>query len=107
MYFSTLDLMSEYWQVEMTPRVRKAAAFCTQKGLFEWNVMPFGLRNVLATFQRLMDRVLVGLQWEMCLVKLDDIVVLGRDSTQLLEAEALQMLSVPGAGGLPGTHCLC
>uniref|UniRef100_A0A3B4WDD1 Gypsy retrotransposon integrase-like protein 1 n=2 Tax=Seriola lalandi dorsalis TaxID=1841481 RepID=A0A3B4WDD1_SERLL len=84
-YFSTLDLTSGYWQVEMTPRARKAAAFCTRKRLFEWNVMPFGLCNAPATFQRLMDRVLVGLQWETCLVYLDDIIVLGRDITQMLE----------------------
>lgn len=84
-YFSTLDLTSGYWQVEMTPRARKAAAFCTRKGLFEWNVMPFGLCNAPATFQRLMDRVLVGLQWEMCLVYLDDIIVLGRDVAQMLQ----------------------
>ncbi|KAJ8008876.1 hypothetical protein DPEC_G00082990 [Dallia pectoralis] len=84
-YFSTLDLTSGYWQVEMTPRARKAAAFCTRKGLFEWNVMPFGLCNAPATFQRLMDRVLAGLQWETCLVYLDDIIVLGRDGTEMLE----------------------
>ena len=84
-YFSTLDLTSGYWQVEMTPRARKAAAFCTRKGLFEWNVMPFGLCNAPATFQRLMDRVLVGLQWDTCLVYLDDVIVLGRDITQMLE----------------------
>ncbi|XP_028299789.1 uncharacterized protein LOC114461699 [Gouania willdenowi] len=84
-YFSTLDLTSGYWQVEMTPRARKAAAFCTRKGLFEWNVMPFGLCNAPATFQRLMDRVLMGLQWETCLVYLDDIIILGRDSAQMLE----------------------
>ena len=84
-YFSTLDLTSGYWQVELTPRARKAAAFCTRKGLFEWNVMPFGLCNAPATFQRLMDRVLVGLQWETCLVYLDDVIVLGRNITQMLE----------------------
>lgn len=84
-YFSTLDLTSGYWQVEMTPRARKAAAFCTRQGLFEWNVMLFGLCNAPATFQRLMDRVLVGLQWQTCLVYLDDIVVLGKDATQMLE----------------------
>lgn len=71
-YFSTLDLTSCYWQVEMTLRARKAAAFCTWKGLFEWNVMLFGLCNAPASFQRLMDRVLAGLQWETCLVYLDD-----------------------------------
>ena len=61
-YFSTLDLTSGYWQVEMTLRARKADAFCTRKGLFEWNVIPFGPCNAPATFQRLMDRVLAGLQ---------------------------------------------
>ncbi|KAI3368203.1 hypothetical protein L3Q82_007929 [Scortum barcoo] len=83
-YFSTLDLTSGYWQVEMTPRARKAAAFCTRKGLCEWNVMPFGLCNAPATFQRLMDRVLAGLQWEVCLVYLDDTIVLGRDGPEML-----------------------
>ena len=41
--------------------------------------MPFGLCNAPATFQRLMDWVLAGMQWETCLVYLDDIIVLGRD----------------------------
>ncbi|XP_062374552.1 uncharacterized protein LOC134062534 isoform X1 [Sardina pilchardus] len=84
-WFSTLDLASGYWQVELTPRARHAAAFCTRKGLFEWNVMPFGLCNAPATFQRLMDRVLAGLQWETCLVYLDDIIVLGRDVPEMLQ----------------------
>lgn len=84
-WFSTLDLASGYWQVELTPRARKAAAFCSRKGLFEWNIMPFGLCNAPATFQRLMDRVLVGLQWETCLVYLDDIIVLGSDVEQMLQ----------------------
>lgn len=84
-WFSTLDLASGYWQVELTPRARKAAAFCTRTGLFEWTVMPFGLCNAPATFQRLMDRVLVGMQWETCLVYLDDIIVLGKDVSEMLE----------------------
>ncbi|XP_063050302.1 uncharacterized protein LOC134445147 [Engraulis encrasicolus] len=83
-WFSTLDLASGYWQVELTPRARRAAAFCTRNGLFEWNVMPFGLCNAPATFQRLMDRVLAGMQWETCLVYLDDIIVLGRNVPEML-----------------------
>ena len=45
--------------------------------------MPFGLCNAPATFQRLMERVLVGLQWKTCLVYLDDVVVFAKDVPEL------------------------
>ena len=73
--FTTLDLISGYWQVEVKPEDREKTAFCTSEGLFEFKVMPFGLCNAPATFQRLMDAVLIGLQWSRCLVYLDDVVV--------------------------------
>ena len=78
-WFTTLDMISGYWQVEMDPGDREKTAFCTQEGLFEFKVMPFGLCNAPATFQRLMDAVLVGLQWKTCLVYLDDVVIPGRN----------------------------
>lgn len=76
-WFSTLDLLSGYWQVEVSPEDREKTAFCTHEGLFEFRVMPFGLCNAPATFQRLMDAVLAGLKWSSCLVYLDDIVIPG------------------------------
>ena len=76
--FTTLDLISGYWQVEVKPEDREKTAFCTSEGLFEFKVMPFGLCNAPATFQRLMDAVLMGLQWSRCLVYLDDVVVPGK-----------------------------
>ena len=59
--FSTWDLASGYWQVEMEDADREKTAFATRQGLFEFQVMAFGLCNALSTFQRLMEFVLSGL----------------------------------------------
>ena len=83
-WFSTLDLVSGYWQVEVAEEDRNKTAFCTTEGLFEFKVMPFGLCNAPATFQRLMDFVLAGLNWAHCLVYLDDVIVLGRSFSEHL-----------------------
>ena len=77
-WFTTLDLLSGYWQVELHPEDKQKSAFTTHEGLFEFNVMPFGLCNAPATFQRLMDSVLAGLQWSSCLVYVDDVVIPGK-----------------------------
>ena len=77
-WFTTLDLLSGYWQVEVAEKDREKTAFITQEGLFEFTKMPFGLCNAPATFQQLMDLILAGLQWKNCLVYLDDILIIGK-----------------------------
>ena len=77
-FFSTLDLASGYWQVGMEANSREKTAFTTQEGLFEFTVMPFGLCNAPAMFQRLMENVLTGLAREKCVIYLDDILVIGK-----------------------------
>lgn len=78
-WFSTMDLVSGYWQVAMAPEDREKTAFSTHRGLFQFTVMPFGLCNAPGTFERLMEVAMRGLQWTSCLVYLDDIVVFSRD----------------------------
>src|SRR5690606_32493550 len=59
--------------------------FRTRSGLYEFNVMPFGLTNAPATFQRDMDLVLSGLNWELCLVYMDDVIVFSETFERHLE----------------------
>ncbi|UYV70790.1 K02A2.6-like [Cordylochernes scorpioides] len=77
-WFSTLDLKSGYWQVSIHPEDREKTAFTTGNGLWQFKVMPFGLCNAPATFERLMETVLQGIPLETCLVYLDDIIVMGK-----------------------------
>ncbi|XP_034567353.1 uncharacterized protein LOC117832370 [Notolabrus celidotus] len=72
-FVSKFDLLKGYWQVPLSPRAKEISAFITPSGLFSYEVMSFGLRNAPATFQRLMNMVVVGL--EGCAVYLDDVVV--------------------------------
>lgn len=76
MYFTTLDLASGFHQIEMNPEDIPKTAFNVENGHYEYVRMPFGLKNAPATFQRVMDNVLRGLQNEFCLVYLDDIIIM-------------------------------
>ena len=77
-WFSTLDLKSGCWQVEMAPHDKEKTAFSPGSGLWQFTVMPFGLCNAPATFERLMDCVLAGLPPTTALVYIDDILVSGQ-----------------------------
>ena len=83
-WFSTMDLASGYWQVAMSPDVSRKAAFVIHTGLFQFRVMPFGLYNAPATFERIMDCVLSGIRWLRCLVYLDDVISFGTDVPEAL-----------------------
>ena len=72
-FVSKFDLLKGYWQVPLTPRAREVSAFFTPAGFYQYRVMPFGLKNAPATFQRMINRVIDGL--EGCEGYIDDIIV--------------------------------
>lgn len=73
-WFPSLYLNSGYWQVGVDKKDREKTAFVSRQGLFEFKVMLFGLCNAPATFERLVDIVLAGLSWQVCLIYLDDVI---------------------------------
>ena len=74
-YFTTLDLQSGFYQITIDPESRPYTAFCCHLGLFNFKRLPMGLRNSPATFQRVMEAVLHGLNWKFCLVYMDDVCI--------------------------------
>ena len=90
-WFSSLNLKSGYWQVEMDEENQPLTAFTVGPlGFYECERMPFGLTNTPATFQRLMETCLGDLNLHWCIIYLDDIVIFSKDlASHLKRLEAV------------------
>ena len=83
--FSCLDLKSGYHQIEIEPRDRPKSAFVCHAGLFEFNVMPFGLSSAPSVFQELMNKVLGTSLNKHAIAYLDDIIIYSESFEKHLE----------------------
>ena len=72
-FVSKLYLLKDYWQVPLTTRAKEISVFATPDGLYQYKVMPFGMKNAPATFQCLINTVISGL--EGCNAYSDDVVI--------------------------------
>ena len=73
--FSTMDITLAYNQVPVAEKDIPETAFVTKYGLYEFTKMPFGLSTAPQTYKCLMELTLSGLQWSLCLIYLDDVIV--------------------------------
>ena len=76
--FTGIDLASGYWQIPLKESDAEKTAFLTKQGLFQFKVMPFGLKTAPATFVRLMNDVFDDVLWKFVVVYFDDIVIFSK-----------------------------
>jgi hypothetical protein len=84
-YFSALDCASGYWQVPLAEEDRAKTAFSTPRCHYEYLRVSFGLKSAPSTFQRLMNRVFMGLIGTRCFVYLDDVIIFGETLQEYYE----------------------
>ena len=72
-FVSTFDMLKGYWQVPLTQRAREISAFVTPSGLYQYKVMPFGMKNAPATFQRMVNKLVRDIDG--CEGYIDDVVI--------------------------------
>ena len=83
--FSTLDCQSGFWQIELDEASKPVTAFSTRTGHYEYNVLPFGLKDAAPSFERMITMTLSGLINTSVLVYLDDIIVFSKGPEEHLK----------------------
>ena len=73
MFVSKFDLLKGYWQVPLTEKAKEVSAFVTPDGLYQYKVMPFGMKNAPATFQKMIHALLKDIAG--CEAYIDDVIV--------------------------------
>lgn len=72
-FVTKIDLLKGYWQIPLTKRAKRIFSFVTHDGLYQYRVLPFGLRTAPATFQRLINNIIAGING--CKAYLDDDII--------------------------------
>ena len=71
-YVRKIDLPKGFWQIPLTNRAKEISAFVTPDGLYQYKVIPFGMKNSIATFQRLVNSLIFNLAG--CKACIDDAI---------------------------------
>jgi hypothetical protein len=72
-WFNALDLQSSFWHIRISPNDIKKTTIRTRFGLYDWTVMPFGLKNTIGTFSKTMVKVFKDWTNQFLKVFVDDV----------------------------------
>ena len=72
-YVTKFDSLKGFWQVPLTPRAKEISVFVTPSGLYQYKVMPFGMKNSPATLQRLINSIISDIDG--CDAYIDDLII--------------------------------
>jgi hypothetical protein len=79
--FSKFDMKSGYWQIQINEADRYKTAFAVPFGHYEWNVLPFGLKNAPSEFQNIMNDIFNPYS-DFIIVYIDDVLVFSKSLDQ-------------------------
>ena len=82
-YVTKFDLLKGFWQIPLTDRAKEISAFVTPDGLYQYKIMPFGMKNSPATFQRLINMIITGL--DNCKAYIDDAIIYSEEWDQQIK----------------------
>ena len=82
-YVTKFDLLKGFWKIPLTDRAKEISAFVTPDGLYQYKVMPFGMKNSPATFQRLIKMIITEL--DNCKANIDDAVIYSEEWVQQIK----------------------
>ena len=106
-WYCSMDLKSGYHQIEMDEKDKEKTAFHTEEGLFQWTMMSMGLVNSAATFNRVLERILVGIPTELCVLYIDDVLVHAPSCQDMFLRLRLVLDRFKGAGVKLNTSKCC
>ncbi len=96
--FSSIDLISGFWQIPLDAKSREITVFSTPSGHYEWLHLPMRLRNAPLTFQRMVNSLFLGLNGNGMFCYLDDLIIVSKDLESHLHKLDLVFTKLEEAG---------
>lgn len=96
--FSVLDIRKAFWNIEIPENQRSLTTFRCNGSLWRWKRMPFGLKNGSSDFQRILDSILGGFRYNICIAYIDDLLIFSNDEKEHMEHLELILNKLNEAG---------